>query len=131
DADHRQAFVGHAAQRLAVDHPGDSDDLRLRGPQRAADSGDRQDRTDADDRIRGGEQYRITALYEIDHTWRRFRVFRSDWGKTMSFHVCAIPHPPLLKMDRATFARVLWIGHNNMCFTPVVGCRDQFHAWLP
>ena len=44
DADHRQALVGHAAQRLSGDDGGVADDRGRGRAQRAADAGDGQDR---------------------------------------------------------------------------------------
>ena len=130
DADHRQAFVGHAAQRLSADDGGVPDHARRRRAQRAADPGDGQDRADAHHRIRRRQQHHVGVSIASVTPGAGGGLLGADERETVCRHLGAVPHPPLLEVDRALLA-VVGIGDDDVGFAAVVAGRQQSRAGLP
>ena len=88
--DHREAFVGHAAQRLSRDDGGVADHRRRRRPQRAADARDR----------RGWHR-----CSRPDWTARAARRRRSRWPRATPGPAVALSAPTNAKLCVGIWAR--------------------------
>ena len=136
DADHRQAFIGHPAQRLSGDDGGVADDRRRRRAQRATDSGHGEDRADAHHRIGRREQHDVGVGDRLGDTGARGGLVGADESEAVGGDLGAVAHPPLLEVDRPLGVGLVVriresVRHDDVGFAAVVGDGQQSGARLP